>query len=69
MQITDLEGKKITVTDLQKAIEQAATYKEYSHVTASPEQVISDKERQLYWTDIHEKLLQLQSKSSIDKGE
>lgn len=60
MKITDLNGQEITVTDLDKAIEQAELFKDMHHVPPVP----SDKERQQYWTDIYNKLLELKSKIS-----
>lgn len=58
--ITDLNGLRKEVTDLDKAIEQAAYFKDAHHVPP----VESDKERQAYWRDIYEKLLQLKSKEN-----
>lgn len=58
MKIRDKKGNLITVTDLQEAIEQAAYFKDAHHVPPVP----SDKERQAYWTDMHTKLLKLQTK-------
>ncbi len=60
MKITDLQGLQIEVTDLDKAIEQAEYFKDLHHVPP----VESDKERQAYWRDIHQKLLQLKSKEN-----
>ncbi|MBN8786459.1 MAG: 3-isopropylmalate dehydratase [Terrimonas sp.] len=50
--VTDLNGKQLLVTDLNKAIQQAAAFKEYRHVPP----VKSDKERQQYWNDLYNKL-------------
>lgn len=65
MQITDLNGDTITVTDLNKAIEQTEFFKDY-HVPP----VESDKDRQVYWDDMYKKLLalkeQLKTKKSND---
>lgn len=58
MKITDLNGFEITVTDLDKAIEQAELFKDMHHVPPVP----YDKVRQKYWTDIYKKLLELKSK-------
>ncbi|MDR6919541.1 3-isopropylmalate dehydratase [Chryseobacterium sp. 2987] len=58
MKITDLNGFEITVTDLDKAIEQAELFKDLHHVPPVP----YDKVRQKYWTDVYNKLLQLKSK-------
>lgn len=60
MKITDLKGLPIEVTDLDKAIEQAGYFKDAHHVPP----VASDKERQAYWRDIYQKLLQLKSKEN-----
>ncbi len=58
--ITDLTGRRIEVTDPDKAIEQAEYIKDYHHIPP----VESDKGRQAYWRDIYEKLLQLKSKEN-----
>ena len=58
--ITDLDGKRIEVTNLRKAIKQAAAFKEYRHIGTTFRQL--DKKLCAYWTDLHEKLLQLQSR-------
>lgn len=58
MKITDLKGQEITVTDLDKAIAQTELFKDMHHVPPVP----SDKERQEYWNDIYNKLLELKSK-------
>lgn len=53
--ITDLNGCKIEVTNLDEAIEQTKFFKDCHHVPP----IESDKERQAYWTDMHQKLLEL----------
>lgn len=58
MKITDLNGFEIIVTDLEKAIEQADNFKDLQHDPPVP----YDKERQKYWNDIYEKLLDLKTK-------
>ncbi|REC79455.1 3-isopropylmalate dehydratase [Chryseobacterium elymi] len=58
MKIIDLNGQEITVTDLDKAIEQAELFKDMHHVPPVP----YDKVRQVYWNDIYKKLLELKSK-------
>lgn len=58
MKITDLNGQEIKVTDLIAAIRQAETFKDYHHEPPRPEM---DKSRQAYWTDIYNKLLNLQT--------
>jgi len=65
MKITDLNGQEITVTDLKAAIAQAAAYKEYQHEPPVP---IADKRQQAYWTDIYNKLIQLQKQHSDENG-
>ena len=52
MKIIDKNGNWIEVTDLIKAIQQTGWYKEYLHDTPTE----TDKERQEYWADMHEKL-------------
>jgi hypothetical protein len=61
MQIKDLYGDSITVTDLKAAIEQAHLFKNLSHIDPTPKMKVQDYERKQYWTDIYRKLLQLQS--------
>ncbi len=67
MKIKDRYGKEITITDLAGGIKQVRMFKEYKHLNPSPEQIKSDNERQAYWTDLHTKLLQLQSNFKNDK--
>lgn len=55
MKIRDKKGNWIEVTDLKKAIQQTGWYKKYQHNPPAE----SDKERQAYWADMHEKLLAL----------
>ena len=64
MKIRDKNGNWIEVTDLKKGIWQTGWYKEYQH---NPP-VESDKERQAYWADIHEKLLALKGRLSKPKN-
>lgn len=61
MKINDLNGNEITVTDISQALAQTDMFMGLAHVNPSPEQAASDKERKTYWTDLHHKLLQLQS--------
>ena len=61
MKIKDLYGKEITITDLNEAVKQADQFKGFKHTRQSLEQMLSDEERQRYWTDMYCKLLQLQS--------
>lgn len=61
MNITDLHGQVLTVTDIEKAIRQAALFKTLQHEGKRTDEVKqADAERQQYWADLHEKLLQLQ---------
>lgn len=55
MKIIDLNGCKIQVTDLDKAIEQAEFFKDAHHIPP----VESDQERQAYWGDVYGKLMAL----------
>lgn len=61
MQITDLEGKIIQVTDLDLAIMQADDYRHY--------RVDSPTEHQLhlyaYWEDAYQKLIALREQSNL----
>jgi hypothetical protein len=61
MKITDIDGKAIEVTDVRLAIEQTEAYREFTHLNPTDEQKAFDAERKRYWTDLHEKLLQLLS--------
>jgi len=62
MRIKDLHGKGIEITDLEKAIKQAETFKGYSHQDKSFAEF--DKRQKAYWTDIYEKLLILKKKQN-----
>lgn len=64
MHITDLDGKIITITDLPKAIAQAALFAGFEHAGATREQQEADAKRKAYWNDIHQQLLQLKKQSS-----
>lgn len=55
MKIIDLYGREIEVTDLEEAIGQAGWFSDAHHDPP----VESDTERQAYWRDMHEKLVQL----------
>ncbi|QIH34526.1 3-isopropylmalate dehydratase [Sphingobacterium sp. DR205] len=58
MKITDLNGCELKVTDLEKAIEQAENFKDMHHIPKDP----TDGEKQEYWNDIYNKLLELKDK-------
>lgn len=54
MQVTDLNGGHIKVTDLKKAIKMARQYKKYRHEDKSFSEF--DERQKAYWTDMYEKL-------------
>jgi signal transduction histidine kinase len=58
MHIYDLDGKRVTITDLPEAIRQAGEFKEFRHEDPSFSEM--DKKLQAYWSDIHTKLVALQ---------
>ncbi|WP_130855627.1 hypothetical protein [Olivibacter jilunii] len=57
--ITDLYGRPIEVTDLNKAIEQAREFTGYRHPDKSFE--LFDRQQHLYWQDMLDKLLALKN--------
>jgi hypothetical protein len=57
MEITDINGCLITVTDLEAAIKQADEYRHYKHKDKSYSDF--EKQRNAYWTDIYHKLLEI----------
>lgn len=57
MKIKDLEGKIITVENLQLALLQADDYRHYRHT--DPGYAEFDIKQQAYWEDIFQKLLAL----------
>ncbi len=54
MNVTDLNGCPIEVTDLDEAIGLSAQYKAYRHEEKSYSDF--DKKLRAYWTDMYEKL-------------
>lgn len=62
MTIVDINGEKIEVTDLEKAIDLADYFKDAHHVPM----VEMDKIRQAYWKDIFLKLMELKRASASD---
>ena len=54
MEVTDLNGCQIEVTDLDEAIQITAEYKGYKHEDKSFSEF--DKRQKAYWTDMYEKL-------------
>ena len=61
MEINDLYGKPIAISDLNAAIKQARLRKGYRHENPNEAQQIVDLERQKYWTDVYLKLKELKS--------
>ena len=60
MQVTDLNGYPIEVTNLKEAIKMARQYKEYRHEDKSFSEF--DKRQKAYWTDIYTKLKAVQER-------
>jgi hypothetical protein len=58
--ITDLNGEKIKVTDLEKALAEADEYRHYRHTNKKYK--VFDESRQAYWQDLYEKLKELKNK-------
>lgn len=58
--IVDLNGHKITVTDLDKAIEQANQMKSYWHIDTNFSQL--DNRLSAYWMDMYNKLTTLKAR-------
>lgn len=63
MKITDLEGKLIEVTDLDKAIEQAEMFKSFKHEGVDYKKL--DKKLRRYWRDIYYKLMALKKEEKV----
>lgn len=61
MSIVDIEGKKITVTDLDKAITDAEQFTKYRHTDKTYAKL--DERNFKYWNDIHNKLIDLKNKA------
>lgn len=59
MQITDLNGCRIEVTDLKEAIKMAGQYKQYRHEDKSFSEF--DNRQKEYWTDLYDKLITIQN--------
>ncbi|MBD0724812.1 hypothetical protein B6A10_06435 [Flavobacterium sp. L1I52] len=60
MEITDLNGCPIEITDLEEAIKITAQYKDYKQ---EGKNLSNFNERQkAYWTDMHEKLTAIKSR-------
>lgn len=57
MNIKDLHGKNIEVTDLEEAIQQVENLKDYEHEDKSFAEF--EERQKTYWTDVYNKLLLL----------
>ena len=57
MNVTDLNGCLIEVTDLDEAIKVTKEYKEYQHQDQNDSDF--DRRQKAYWTDMNEKLMEL----------
>lgn len=57
MEIIDLDGKTIKVTDLDEAIRQAKAFCGFRHTDEAF--VVLDAKLELYWNDVYRKLLAL----------
>lgn len=60
MRITDKDGKEMEVTDINKAIEMVENFVDLEHDPCTQ----TDRDRQEYWQDIHQKLLSLKEQLS-----
>ena len=57
LKITDLNGFELEIDNLQLAIMQADDYRHYRHL--DPQYRQADEQRQAYWNDAYQKLIQL----------
>jgi hypothetical protein len=57
MHVKDLDGKRVEVTDLHKALEQASMFKQFRHDDTSFKEL--DDRLNAYWSDLHDKLVAL----------
>lgn len=62
MKIKDLNGLEIEIANLDEAIQITEQYKNYEHLNEGFSEL--DKRLNIYWTDIHEKLLKIKSKQN-----
>lgn len=60
MEVIDLDGKKIKVTDLGEALKQAQMFKSYRHADKTYREL--DKKLKQYWTDLYNKLTALKNR-------
>jgi hypothetical protein len=59
MKIIDLNGKEITVENLDLAILQSDDYRHYLHSDPAFKQI--DERQQAYWEDVYQKLILLKT--------
>lgn len=64
MKITDQNGQQIEITDLNKAVAQANSFRTFCH--QGPAQENQDRYLQAYWQDVYEKLLLLHSSAGAN---
>lgn len=57
LKIKDLNGFELEIDNLQLAIMQVDDYRYYQHLDPKYQQ--ADEQRQAYWNDIYQKLVQL----------
>jgi hypothetical protein len=63
MEIKDLQGMVIKVTDLEGSIAQVEEFMGYHHIHAEESLQRFDQERYKYWKDFYEKLLLLREQT------
>ncbi len=59
MKVIDLNGKEITIENLDLAILQADDYRHYQHT--DPAFKLMDERQQAYWEDVYQKLVLLKT--------
>lgn len=62
MQITDLAGQILTVTDLENALKQSEELKDWEHTDNIAN---LNAARKIYWTDIFNQLTRLKNKQAL----
>ncbi len=65
MNISDLNGFAIEVTDLDEAIGQAEMFRHFRHSPPAP----TDGELRRYWEDLHNKLVEIRKQHKINEDE
>jgi hypothetical protein len=66
MEIKDLQGKVITVTDLPQSIIQVKEYLSYRFEQREQSLIDFETQRQTYWRDVYQQLIILQYENSND---